>query len=138
MDDDDDAPLFDFQPANKKKKKTQAELDEERRKEKEAEDAKLSFKGKPSEFFIMDHQPGNTDDPTGNCRVPTQEQRVFIFTHYPTESQPQAMINKIYQLYQEAFSHEESEKKRKNDYRGPSNKGPRVQVEEQEEIIDME
>lgn len=56
MDDEDDAPLFDdFQPGKKKKKKTQAELDEERRKEKEAEDAKLSFKGKPAEFFIMDH-----------------------------------------------------------------------------------
>ena len=73
MDDDDDAP-FDFAAgaAKKKKQKTQAELDEEKRKAKEEEDAKLSYKGKPSEFFIMDFVPGDLRDPTGNNRVPTQ------------------------------------------------------------------
>ena len=111
MDDDDDAPL-DFTAGGKKpRKKTQAELDEEKRKAKEAEDAKLSFKGKPAEFFIMDYMPGDPRDPTGNYRVPTQPQALFIYTHYPTESQPQAMILKLYQLYQDAATHEEKERK---------------------------
>ena len=111
MDEDDDAP-FDFAAGGKKpKKKTQAELEEEKRKAKEAEDAKLSFKGKPSDFFIMDYIPGDARDPTGNFRVPTQDQSIFIFTHYPTEAQPQAMILKLYQLYQDAALHEEKERK---------------------------
>ena len=72
MDEDDDAP-FDFAAgaSKKKKQKTQAELDEEKRKAKEEEDAKLSYKGKPAEFFIMDYLPGDQTDPTGNQRVPT-------------------------------------------------------------------
>lgn len=75
MDEDDDAPNFDdfMAGGNKKKKKTQAELDEERKREKEAEDAKLSFKGKPADFFIMDYIEGDMTDVTGNCRVPTQD-----------------------------------------------------------------
>ena len=32
----------------------------------------------------MDYIEGDQRDPTGQCRVPTTEQRVFIFTHYPT------------------------------------------------------
>ena len=111
MDDDDDAP-FDFAAGGKKpKKKTQAELEAEKKRAKEAEDAKLSFKGKPSDFFIMDYIPGDPRDPTGNFRVPTQDQSIFIFTHYPTEAQPQAMILKLYQLYQDAALHEEKERK---------------------------
>ena len=111
MDEDDDAP-FDFAAGGKKpKKKTQAELEADKRRAKEAEDAKLSFKGKPSDFFIMDYIPGDPRDPTGNFRVPTQDQSIFIFTHYPTESQPQAMILKLYQLYQDAALHEEKERK---------------------------
>ena len=62
----------------------------------EAERAKLSFKGKPAEFFIMDYIEGDMTDQTGNCRIPTEEQKMFIFTHYPTEVQPQAMVAKIY------------------------------------------
>ena len=111
MDEDDDAP-FDFAAGGKKpKKKTQAELEAEKKRAKEAEDAKLSFKGKPSDFFIMDYIPGDPRDPTGNFRVPTQDQSIFIFTHYPTEAQPQAMILKLYQLYQDAALHEEKERK---------------------------
>ena len=111
MDDDDDAP-FDFAAGGKKpKKKTQAELEAEKKRAKEAEDAKLSFKGKPSDFFIMDYIPGDPRDPTGNFRVPTQDQSIFIFTHYPTEAQPHAMILKLYQLYQDAALHEEKERK---------------------------
>ena len=111
MDDDDDAP-FDFAAGGKKpKKKTQAELEAEKKRAKEAEDAKLSFKGKPSDFFIMDYIPGDPRDPTGNFRVPTQDQSIFIFTHYPTEAQPPAMILKLYQLYQDAALHEEKERK---------------------------
>ena len=111
MDEDDDAP-FDFAAGGKKpKKKTQAELEAEKKRAKEAEDAKLSFKGKPSDFFIMDYIPGDQRDPTGNFRVPTQDQSIFIFTHYPTEAQPQAMILKLYQLYQDAALHEEKERK---------------------------
>ena len=111
MDEDDDAP-FDFAAGGKKpKKKTQAELEAEKKRAKEAEDAKLSFKGKPADFFIMDYIPGDQRDPTGNFRVPTQDQSIFIFTHYPTEAQPQAMILKLYQLYQDAALHEEKERK---------------------------
>ena len=111
MDDDDDAP-FDFAAGGKKpKKKTQAELEAEKKRAKEAEDAKLSFKGKPSDFFIMDYIPGDPRDPTGNFRVPTQDQSIFIFTHYLTEAQPHAMILKLYQLYQDAALHEEKERK---------------------------
>lgn len=34
----------------------------------------------------MDYVPGDTRDPTNQMRVPTTEQSVFIYTHYPTES----------------------------------------------------
>ena len=93
--DDDDEPIdfaFGGNKNKKKKQKTQAELEAERLKSKEEADAKLTYKGKPSSFFIMDHIPGDTRDPTGQCRVPTQEQSVFIFTHYPMCAQPSMMI----------------------------------------------
>lgn len=77
------------------------------------------------------------DDPTGNCRVPTNEQRIFIFTHYPTESQPSAMINKIYTLYQDAYNYEEAERRRKEAYTKPKTTGPKVVMEEQDEVIDL-
>lgn len=60
---------------------------------------KLPTKGKPSEFFIMDYAEGDMNDPTGGCRLPTQEQKIFIFANYPTSSQLPAMITKIYELY---------------------------------------
>ena len=40
---------------------------------KEEADAKLSYKGKPSTFFIMDYVEGDQRDPTGQSRVPTSE-----------------------------------------------------------------
>lgn len=86
MGDDDDVgfgALDSFGAGGKKKKKTEAELREEKAKAKAEADAKLTFKGKPSSFFIMDHVPGDTNDPYGHCRVPTQEQMLFIYQHYP-------------------------------------------------------
>lgn len=82
--------------SKKKKQKTQAELEAEKKRAEEEANAKLSFKGKPSTFFIMNYIEGDATDPTGQCRVPTDEQRVFIFTHYPTDSLPHLMIIKIY------------------------------------------
>lgn len=41
------------------------ELKEQARKKKEEEDAKLPTKGKPSDFFIMDYDPSDGNDPTG-------------------------------------------------------------------------
>lgn len=87
---DDDDATFDslaFQP-QKNKKKTAAELAAERKKAEEEALAKLSYKGKPSSFFIMGHVPGDLTDPTGQSRVPTQEQKLFIYEHYPTMSAP--------------------------------------------------
>ena len=113
MDDEDDAGPVDFTAGGKKKKKkeTQEELaakkEAEKKKAEEEANARLSFKGKPSTFFIMDYVPGDTRDPTGQQRVPTSEQSVFIFTHYPMDSRPDMMINKIYQLYNDAFMHEQ-------------------------------
>ena len=97
MDDDDDAPIdFEFGASKKKKVKSAEELAAEKAKAKAEADAKLSYKGKPSGFFIMDYVPGDPRDPTGQFRVPTSEQSVFIFTHYPTESLPDKMILKLY------------------------------------------
>ena len=70
--------------------------------------AELSFKGKHSSFFIMNYVPGDTRDPTGQQRVPTSEQAVFIQKYYPKDSRPDKMINKIYQLFKDAFIHEQS------------------------------
>ena len=66
MDDDDDAPI-DFAAGGRKKtkQKTQAELKAEQAKAKEEADARLSYKGKPSSFFIMDFVEGDQRDPTG-------------------------------------------------------------------------
>lgn len=47
-------------------------------------------------------------DPTGQSRLPNQEQKIFIFTHYVTCSQPQQMILKIYELYAEAVKLEKA------------------------------
>lgn len=47
------------------------------------------------------------------------------------------MVAKIYKLYQDAYQHEEAEKKRKEDYRKPKGTSNRVLVEETEEVIDM-
>ena len=82
-----------------KKKLTAEELKEQARKKREEEEAKLPTKGKPSEFFILDVDYESNDDPTGQQRVPTQEQKMFIFQHYPTCAQPTLMISKIYELY---------------------------------------
>jgi hypothetical protein len=56
---------------NKKKNMTNEERQAESKRRKEEEEAKLSTKGKSSEFFIMDYEPGDQRDPYGNCRVPT-------------------------------------------------------------------
>mmetsp|Transcript_20823 Transcript_20823/g.25484 ORF Transcript_20823/g.25484 Transcript_20823/m.25484 type:complete len:177 (-) Transcript_20823:2307-2837(-) len=123
MDDDDDAPIdFAAGGGKKKKQKSQAELDAEKAKAKAEADAKLSYKGKPSTFFIMDHVPGDARDPSGNNRVPTTEQSTFIFTHYPMSAQPNAMIMKIYELYKESAQAEESEKRQKEAYNKPTNR----------------
>lgn len=61
---DDGEVNFEF-GASKKKRKTQEELRREAEAKKAEEDAKLSYKGKPSSFFIMDFQQGDTRDPTG-------------------------------------------------------------------------
>ena len=68
------------------KKKDAATLKAEAQKRKEEEEAKLPTKGKPSDFFIMDYLMGDTQDLTGQCRVPTQEQKVFVYTHYPNNA----------------------------------------------------
>ena len=88
MDDEDDAPIdFGVGASKKKGKKTAAELAEEKKKAQEEADAALPTKGKPSSFFVMDYVQNDPRDPTGQCRVPTKEQSVFIFIHYPTNSQ---------------------------------------------------
>ena len=73
MGDDDDEPIGFAVGGKKKKQKTQAELAAEKAKAKEEADAKLSYKGKPSTFFIMDYVEGDQRDPTGQSRVPTSE-----------------------------------------------------------------
>ena len=67
----------------------------------------------------MDHSPGDMTDPTGNNRVPAQEQKVFIFTHYPMDSQPSAMISKLYEMYDCAFRMEQAAEEAKNAYKNP-------------------
>lgn len=114
MDEDDNAPFgFDHFVAGgkkqKNKKKTQEELKAEKDKADAEANAKLTFKGKPSEFFVMDYVPGDARDPTGQFRVPNTAQSVFIFTNYPTESQADKMILKLYSLYQDAVNHEQAE-----------------------------
>ena len=44
----------------------------------------------------MGYVEGDTRDPTGGSRVATSEQATFIYTHYPTDSQPGPMIMKLY------------------------------------------
>jgi hypothetical protein len=117
---DDNAPIdFEAFGASKKKKKTQAELEAEKAKADEEANAKLSFKGKPSSFFIMGHDPNDTTDATGQCRVPTAEQKMFIILNYPTFSQPAATIAKIYELYNDAAKHEAAKSAEKEIYTKP-------------------
>ena len=75
IDDDDFAPVdFGAIGASKKKKqKSAAELAAEKARADAEASAKLSYKGKPSSFFIMDYLPGDPTDPTGGYRVPTAE-----------------------------------------------------------------
>ena len=96
-------------PNKQAKKKDAATLRAEAQKRKEEEEAKLPTKGKPSDFFIMDYLMGDTQDLTGQCRVPTAEQRLFVFTHYPNCAQPSMMIAKIYELFFFAKTKEEKE-----------------------------
>lgn len=65
--------------------------------------------------------------------MPTPEQTVFIFTHYPTESLPDRMILKIYGLYQDAASAEQAKLQAEQAYNRPA-KQQRQQVEEYEEV----
>lgn len=46
------------------------------------------------------------------------------------------MIAKIYQLYEDAYKYEMAEKERKEAYSRPKNTGPRVVMEEHEDVID--
>ena len=64
----------------------------EAQKKKEEEDAKKPTKGKSSDFFAMESDMNSNADPYGYHKVPNQEQKVFIFTHYPTFAQETAMI----------------------------------------------
>jgi len=96
---DDGAPAFDDFMAPKKKKQDAATLRKEAEAKKQEELNKLPTKGKPSEFFIMDYAEGDQNDPTGGQRLPTQEQKIFIFANYPMSSQLPAMIGKVYELY---------------------------------------
>ena len=75
-------------------------MQEEARKKKEEEDAKKPTKGKPSSFFVMEYVHGSQKDPTGQMREPNQEQKMFIFMHYPTYSQESDMIGKLHELWQ--------------------------------------
>ena len=132
MDDDDDAPVdfAAFGQSKKNKKKTAEELAAEKAKAKAAAEAALPTKGKPSSFFVMDYAPGDPRDLSGGCRVPNQEQRVFIYTHYPTCSADSMMIAKIYELYAIAFNMEQAELAEKDAYgKKPVSKGQRQEVE---------
>ena len=111
----------------KKKKKGQAELQEERKKKKEEEDAKKPTKGKPSSFFILDYDPNSNADPNGNHRVPTADQRIFIYTNYPTFSQETDMIVKIYELY---FLAQQEEQEKEMYSKQPRNKKQTGDTEE--------
>lgn len=75
---------------------------------------------------------------TGQGRVPTQEQSVFIFTHYPTDSAPSAMIAKIYWLWSEAKNAEIAEEAAKNAYNKPANRQRKEQEVEEYELIDRD
>ena len=68
--------------------------------------------------------------------MPTQEQSIFIFTHYPTDSAPSQMIAKIYQLWQEAKNAEIADEAAKNAYNKPAGRGRKEQeVEVYEEVL---
>ena len=111
LEDDDDKGGFDQLAAgkSKKKKNDRAAMKQEIAKKKEEELASKPTKGKNSDFFILDYDPTSNDDPYGNCRVPNQEQELFIYTHYPTFSQRTQMIIKLYELYHFAKAEEDSE-----------------------------
>jgi len=132
----DDAPVdFGAFGASKKKKKTAEELATEKAKAQAEADAQLPTKGKPSTFFVMDYVIGDSRDPTNQCRVPTPTQSVFIYTHYPTQSSPDTMIMKLYELYDAAARIEQSKEAEKNLYKKPSGKGQRQEVEYVDEVI---
>ena len=118
------APDFEAFAPTKKKKQDAAALKLEAEKKKQAELDALPTKGKPSDFFIMDYEPNDTNDPTGGQRLPTQEQKIFIFTHYPTCAQLPAMIGKLYELYFAAKKREEEEAEKAR--YGKPGKGGRV------------
>ena len=83
----------------------------------------------------MDHVPGDARDPTGQCRVPTSEQSVFIFTHYPTCAQPSTMITKIYELYNAAAYDEQMKDQAEASYSKPrGNNRPQNQEDEDEDV----
>lgn len=103
-------------------------------KKKEEEDAKKPTKGKPSSFFVMDYDQNSTADPYGNGRVPTTEQRIFIFTHYPTESQESQMISKLYELWSLANQDE----KDKETYSKKSTKARTAETTEEVLVSDMD
>ena len=133
---DDDAPVdFGAFGASKKKKKTAEELAAEKAKAQAEADAQLPTKGKPSSFFVMDYTPGDTRDPTNQCRVPTSAQSLFIYTHYPTQSLPEAMIMKLYELYDAAARMEQIKEAEKNLYKKPSGKGQRQEFEYVDEVL---
>lgn len=68
--------------------------------------------------------------------MPTKDQSVFIFTHYPTDSAPSAMIAKLYWLWSEAKNAEIAEEAAKNAYNKPAGRGRKEQeVETYEEIL---
>ena len=61
---------------------------------------------------------------------------MFIFTHYPQCAQPNMMIMKLYELYNEAAQAEENDRRQKEAYNRPSNRKNQQQVVEEDEIID--
>jgi hypothetical protein len=69
--------------------------------------------------------------------VPTQEQSIFIFTHYPTCAQPDLMIRKIYELYQDSFQAEERRRIAEEAYKKPKGQ-PKPQAQEQEEEVNIQ
>lgn len=70
--------------------------------------------------------------------MPTQEQRVFIFTHYPTCSREDLMIAKIYELYADASTAEQLKAQSQAAYGRPSKKQAAQAQAYEEELIDEE
>ena len=97
----------------------------------------MPTKGKPSDFFIMDYEEGDTTDPTGSQRLPTEEQKLFIYTNYPTFSQPSDMILKLYSLYFMALEIEQAVEREKQAYAKPSQgKQTKKKLVQEEVVVD--